>query len=488
MKTESTNETLLQQNQQLRFQNQQLQKSIGNLANVQNGLLNDIARNFNRLDIIPNKIIFISFDGKGYGDNPKYIAEEILRCNYPYDLVWALKDINEPLPAKIRRVIYNSVDFMYELATAKVIVTNEMTLLPFIKKFGQFFIMTWHGTFGLKHINAEMLDKMTPQFLDYLKKSNAFTDLMLADSEQNVEHIRKAFLYRGNILTCGMPRQDIFFGNNDKLIAQVRKNLGIPDSNKVLIYAPTFREDMAKTFDVCTIDYQKLSKVLKKKFGGDWTILLRFHPIISDLNYSRAANTIDVTKYPDMQELILVSDILITDYSSVVYDFMISKKPVFFFAKDVETYRQERGLKEIYFNMPYKINETEDELFKSIKNFDSVTTQAQVDRMLAERNPVDNGHASEEVVHVIRSVIDGYFSQFPTGGGEKINLRLKIYSRLKKFSTGFQIGRRSFICATGTENFWDRCRFTRGVAKRRKFFGGVGCRGRKTLRLFAKCA
>ena len=391
---------------QLTEQNKILNQNVATLNNAQKILLNEVVKTFARLDIIPNKIVFSNFYWQGYGDNLKYIAQEILRQNLPYDLVWCVKDMNTPLPAKIRKVLNQSVDFMYELATAKIIINNELDVLPFIKKFGQYYIMTWHGNFALKCVNVEM-PNVTPQFVEYLKSRVALIDLMLGDSKQSVDWIRNAFLYRGNILNCGLPRTDILFNNSAEIVSQLKKQFKIPAGIKILLYAPTFRQDpknfqLTNSFDEYTFDINKLLSVLNKKFGGQWVILGRFHPAFAATNFGKnlfksSQNIFDVTNYPDVQELVLISDALLTDYSSIAYDFMVIKKPVFFLAKDLQTYKENRGLKPIYFNMPYRINETEKDLFDCIKNYNESAANSKVDKLLKELKPVVDGNASEEI-------------------------------------------------------------------------------------------
>ncbi|MBR3051569.1 MAG: glycosyltransferase, partial [Selenomonadaceae bacterium] len=120
---------------------------------------------FNRMELSAKKIVFVNFLGRGYGCNPKYIAEEILRQNLPYDMVWLVNDLNESMPEKIRKVSYGSLDSIYELATAKVIVSNVKNLLPYPnKKRGQFFIMTWHAWQGLKYIEKDAEEKLSPTY------------------------------------------------------------------------------------------------------------------------------------------------------------------------------------------------------------------------------------------------------------------------------------------------------------------------------------
>lgn len=370
---------------------------------------NDNITLLNRFELSSNKIVFVNFMGRGYGCNPKYIAEEILRQNLPYDLVWLVNDLNDPMPKKIRKVKYLSVDAAYELATAKVIVTNVKNLLPFPgKKRGQYFIMTWHGGPAFKWVEKDAEKTLSPAYVAESKANSAITDLMMVNCQEQFEEFKRAFWYDGEILKCGIPRNDVFLRHDDKFIARVRESLNVPQSNKIVMYAPTFRNDFSST-DVYKFNAKKLLDTLKKRFGGKWTLLMRFHPnmtstALAQANFS-APNIINVTNYPDMQELIVVSDVLISDYSSVIYDFMISNKPVFIFAKDYDTYPYERELKPLYFNLPYKVNRTEEELFACIKTFNTNAQESRIKAFMEEIKPFDNGHASETVVEKIKSVI-----------------------------------------------------------------------------------
>ena len=365
---------------------------------------------FNRLELSPTKIVFNNFLGKGYGCNPKYIAEEILRQNLPYDLVWLVRDLNEPMPEKIRKVLWGGVDSLYEIATAKVIVSNVKNLLPYPhKKQGQYFIMTWHGGGGFKKVEQDAEKTLSPAYVRETKINSKITDLMLAGCQEQLEEMRRAFWYDGEILKCGVPRNDLFFRRNGEFVARIRKNLNVPDGNKIIMFAPTFRNNPAVLADVYKFDASKLLKVMRKKFGGAWTLFIRLHPNISQINpknfFGDAENFIDVTNYPDMQELTMVADVLISDYSGVIYDFMISRKPVFIYAKDFETYPKERGFKQLYFDLPYKVNRTEAELFNCIKTFDFQKLEPAIKKFTETIQPFDTGHASEEVVKRIKAVI-----------------------------------------------------------------------------------
>ena len=365
----------------------------------------------NRMELSANKIVFVNFMGRGYGCNPKYIAEEILRQNLPLDMVWLVRDLNEPMPEKIRKVSYGSLDSIYELATAKIIVTNTKNLLPFPgKKRGQFFIMTWHGGQGFKLIERDAEDKLSPNYLAQTKANSAITDLMMVNTQEQFDEFRRACWYDGEILKSGLPRNDIFFNRDEKLIAQVRAALKIPPENKIVMYAPTFRDNVATLADIYEFDKKKLFDVLNKKFGGEWTLLMRFHPNVA-ARFARdkydSEKIINVTNYPDMQELILISDVLISDYSSVICDFMFSGRKVFLFVKDFDTYPKERGFKPLYFELPYEINRTEAELFNCIENFDAAAQEPKIERFIDMVQPFDDGHASEQVVEIIKAKIAG---------------------------------------------------------------------------------
>ena len=357
---------------------------------------------FNRLELTDNKIVFVNFMGRGFGCNPKYIALEILRQNLPYDMVWL------PMPARIRKTVYGSIDSIYELATAKVIVSNVKNLLPFPgKKRGQFFIMTWHGGLNFKYIERDAEELLHPEYVRESKINSKMTDLMMVVAQEQYEEFRRVMYYDGEILKCGLPRNDLFFQRDEKLIAQIRQVSGIPEGNKVIMYAPTFRNDPAATAAACRLDTQRLLKVMRKRFGGDWTLLVRHHPNVAGYfaKESFSDNVINATAYPDMQELILIADVLISDYSSVLFDFMFCGKPAFIYAKDYDTYPAERGFTPLYFELPYRVNRSEAELFADIKTFDAAALEPKVKLLIDKIQPFDTGHASEEVVKRINSFI-----------------------------------------------------------------------------------
>lgn len=280
--------------------------------------------------------------------------------------------------------------------------------------------MTWHNAWTAKYINLDLKERCTPQLIEVINASNAVTDLMLAGSEDNLAEIRRAFGYKGEVLNCGLPRQDIFFKPTDTPLAEkVRRYLHIRAKNKILLYAPTFRDidlqsNNIQAADIYRLDFKKLIDVLEKSFGGKWILLCRLHPILSEKGLSKkvftpSENIIDVTDYPDVQELMVAADAVLTDYSSVIYDFMLQNKPVFVLSKDLTEYDELRGIHPNYFEMPFNVNRTEDELFDCIKNFNANAENLKKDvkAYLAKLNPYGcDGTASAQVVNKICSVMD----------------------------------------------------------------------------------
>ena len=270
--------------------------------------------------------------------------------------------------------------------------------------------MTWHGGTAFKFVEKDAESKLSSDYVGKSKINSALTDLMLAASEEQFTEMRRAFWYDGEIMKSGLPRNDIFFNRSPEFINALKSRLNLPLDRKIMIYAPTFRDKPEDNIANCKINCRSLLEVLKKKFGGDWTILLRFHPNVSNLGLAQSMldgskDIIDVTSYPDPQELFVVSDMLISDYSSVIIDFMIMRKPVFLYARDFETYPKERGFKQLYFELPLARNRSEDELFECISQFDEKTTRAAFDTFTRKIGSFDDGHASERVVDRIVSVL-----------------------------------------------------------------------------------
>lgn len=355
------------------------------------------------LPVKHNKIVLNNFHGFGYGDSPKYIAEEIIRQKLPYDLVWLVADMSMEFPPEVRKVKMQSVHASYELSTAKIIISNVKVALPYHKKRSQFYIQTWHGSMAFKAIEADAQDKLKPYYLKETKADSKLINLFLSSNSIQTQEIQTCFWYDGEIFECGSPRNDMLYKPQDYQ-DKIKAQLGIT-GKKLVLYAPTFRDDHRK--DVYNLDMDRLKTYLDEHFGNDWHILVRLHPNVMNKNlFENKSYITDVTLYPDIQELLLISDVLITDYSTIIYDMAIMRKVILLYAPDLEDYKTNRGLKPVYFKLPTRINQSNEELLEYIGRFDVSKYKHELDEFLGTLQIFDDGKASERVVEKINSVID----------------------------------------------------------------------------------
>ena len=359
------------------------------------------------LPLFRRKIVFANFNGRGWGGAPKYIAQEIIRQRLHYDLVWLVNEPNLTFPPGIRPVSMFSRRGKYELSTAKIIVNNTKHKLPFKKKKGQYYIQTWHGDFALKYIEKEIEEKLDPRYVSGSKQDSLETDLVLAGSEQFKSIVKSAFYYNGEIMDSGCPCNDLFFSNNQELASTVRSHFGIPPDVRVCLYAPTFR-DGRKDFSLP--DFEILLSLLKGITSKHWTILVRFHSNdlkrMSLVNYS--PQIINASFYSDTQELSVLSDLLITDYSSIMYDFALQRKPVVLFTPDISSYQQIRGLRDIYWDVPFPRACIPEDIKYALESAFKDEYYCQLDLFIKEKvRSFDDGYASERVVSRIKDVING---------------------------------------------------------------------------------
>lgn len=363
---------------------------------------------FNILPVKKNKIVLRSFS-KSYGCNPKYIAQEIIKQKLPYDLVFvSKKGKNTDFPKEVK-VITSKLSEYYAFSTAKVIVANSRIgnyfLKGFKKKKNQLYIQTWHGSMGIKKMEGDC-DNLSSSYFKQAKIDSRNIDYLISNSKWLSDAYRSSFFYDGKIVEIGNARNDIFFSDNSKIKEKVYKYFGLEKDVNICLYAPTFRDD--KTLDCYSLDYQKLLDTLKEKFGGKWVALSRMHPNLSKIKdiVPVMDNLLDGGKYSDIQELLAVSDVLITDYSSCMFDFMLSNKPVFIFATDIEKYNSDRGFYYSLDTTPFAIASNNEHLMKNISAFEQKTYKINVRKFIEEKGCADTGNAAKQCVDLIKKHIE----------------------------------------------------------------------------------
>lgn len=361
-----------------------------------------------------NKVVFMTYKND-YTCNPKYIAEEIIRQGLDYDLVWAVDNNSlkkqEQFPETIRLVKRGSFEFFYEIASAKIWVDNALNFIwkPCPKKKEQVYLQTWHGSLGIKRIGEA--DIKNKRWLWSAKYCNQLTNYCISNSRfESNEVYRTTYWEKTPILLYGHARNDILINASPKMVDEIKEKVvqffGLDKSDKIVLYAPTFRD--GKNIDCYNLDYDKLIETLENKFGGNWKVLLRFHfkNAKKGNNLNMSEHIYNATAYLDIQELMLAADIGITDYSSWIYDFILTRKPGFIFASDRNLYEKERGFYYSLDETPFPVAEDNQELMEKIISFDMQNYIENVEKFLQDKGCIDDGHASERIVEKIKDIIN----------------------------------------------------------------------------------
>ncbi len=363
---------------------------------------------FFRLLPIQNKIYFDSFLGKEYSDNPKAIYEYLLNNNYNYKYVWVLK--NPKIKIKGAKVVKRiSFKYLYEVATAKYIITNSRMPLDWSKKKKQVYVQTWHGT-PLKRLvydmeNVTLPDISKEKYLnDFTKDVNKW-DFLLSPNPYSTKIFKRAFKYDGTIIENKYPRNEKLYSYTKEEVDKIKRKLNIPKENKVILYAPTFRDNMysqkGKYIQKINFDINKINEIYNNKVN----FLLRTHYLVNEIDYKyKNQKIIDVSNYNDINDLYIISDLLITDYSSVFFDYMILQKPILFYQYDQKEYKDDiRGFYIPLEDLPGKVIQKENELYESITNYsDKVDeTKKKYDFFLYKYNVIIySGHVKDIVQRI----------------------------------------------------------------------------------------
>lgn len=378
-------------------------------------LLDDIKRYSRNIISMPlllfpinkDKIVFCSYFGKGYGDNGKYIVEEIIRQGLYYDIVWLLKREligNIEFPTQVRVARYGSLRGLYELTTAKIWIDNSRKEFYPIKRKNQYYIQTWHGGLGIKKIEGDVEELLSSAYIKIAKHDSKIADLLISNSTHLTNIYKRAFWYNGDILECGYPKNDVFFQQNADKKMKIRDYFNIDKTSNIVLYAPTFRAN--NDMSPYNIDYSLLVRTLEEKINENWIVLVRLHPNLIDYdnNIQYSDKVINATHYPDMQELVIGCDALISDYSSCMFDSEMMKMPTFIYTADLNDYMKDRGSYFRFDELPFPVATNNGELMKNITNFNQGNYEKDVDKFNLKVGLKDKGNAAKQIVDVIINV------------------------------------------------------------------------------------
>lgn len=350
---------------------------------------------------IENKCLFVTFGGKQYGDNPRAISEK-LHDMYPnIEIVWRINDLSRQfdiVPDYVR-VVGGGRAYLKELSTCACFVTNCDINNNVYKRKHQIFVQTWHGDPGPKKVLYLAAGDNRPENPPI---DNKVTDLCIAASDLGIRVYRESFRYSGEILKVGTPRNDKLIKNMYDEKKAVLDRLNIDESKKILLFAPTYRDNDGG-MQKAELNIASTLACLKMKTGDEWICLVRAHSASKGLLIDDNPDIIDVSMYPDMADILLISDFLITDYSSSPGDFVLTKKPNVLFMPDKDEYEAKcRTFMYSYDEAGFIVTYSQQELEDVITNMSSDDFSDNCDEIIKYFNIVAKGNASEQIVQWIR--------------------------------------------------------------------------------------
>ena len=357
---------------------------------------------------LENKVVFSCFSGKRYGDSPKYISIMLHEKNPEIKQIWVYdKRKLKGLPKYVKQVRRHSREMMKEFATAKVWVDSHyQPAWIFKRKKGQFFIETWHGGLGFKKIGYETQEKISMVELARLKHTSKVVDVWLSNSDWLSNAFRKGNRYEGKIIKNGLPKMAFLIKNEKASREKVRDFYKLKEGTKLVVYAPTMRKHPKETD--FNIDVEGVIDALGQKFGGDFKMAIRIHPVneAECKAIKEASDALDGNAYLDMQELIAATDVFISDYSSAMFDSAILRHPTFCFAFDEDEYEEERGFCVKLKDLPFPIAKNNEELMRKIKDFNKKQYEKDLDQYFDKVGLNEQEDSTEKAVEMIVEKID----------------------------------------------------------------------------------
>ncbi|WP_395295843.1 CDP-glycerol glycerophosphotransferase family protein [Kitasatospora hibisci] len=362
-----------------------------------------------RREPLRDAVLYDVFGGRGYSDSPRAVHAELARRGASLEHLWVVDDAQAELPAGVRPVRIWSPEWYRALATSRYLVGNTHFPEFLRRRPGQVVVQTWHGSL-LKRIAHDVDNPWLADhgYLEALDQETPQWSLLLSPSAFATPILRRAFRFDGEILESGYPRGDVLARPDAGQIAAVRRRLGIPDGKRVVLYAPTWREDQQHgDGDGFRLDLRIDLDEARRALGHDHVLLIRPHVHVREpLPGAGDGFLWDCGDYPDVQELLLIADVLVTDYSSIMFDFAITGRPLLFFTYDLEHYRD--TLRGFYFDFeaqaPGPLVPTSAELLHELRELADRGTAVPVGyeerhrRFRAEHCGLDDGGAARRVV------------------------------------------------------------------------------------------
>ncbi|MFJ9822646.1 CDP-glycerol glycerophosphotransferase family protein [Streptomyces sp. NPDC101151] len=332
-----------------------------------------------RLPVRKDLVVFESMEGRGYADNPRYVYEELCRRNLPLKAVWSCNGDASSFPEDVTLVVRNSWSYVRALARARYWVDSHNLPHLYDKPQGTRYLQTWHGqTLKTMGFDVPQLRMSPPAVRQRHRDSVARWDMLLCPSTEFERTFVPANEYTGELLRSGYPRNDVLvrWHEPEQLdrATQTREKLEIPENRKVLLYAPTFRDASRNSGRPVRIDLERLVD----EIGDEWVLVVRAHYYDRFTIPPRLGHALrNGAGFADVNDLMLVSDALLTDYSSLMFDYANLGRPILLYTDDYEDYRRvERGT---YYDLeeiaPGPILATTEELTAALRNLPDIVEE-----------------------------------------------------------------------------------------------------------------
>lgn len=356
------------------------------------------------------QILCSSFKGRQYADSPRMISEMLHEQHPEIDVVWALNSSDDPyglIPAYVKKVRYSSKEYYQALAQSFCFVTNNEIRPDVTKRAGQLFIQTWHGDRGFKKVLYDDLGVSDDKYRSNVVRDDVMTDYCIAASDFGEKVYRTAFRYSGNILKAGMPRNDNLINIPEEEVKKIKSRLHLEDNYKIITYAPTFRDN--KIHEACEIvNLEELVIWLNRNTGESWKGLYRAHSLGKGIGSQE--HVLDVSDYPDMADLMLITDAMVTDYSSVAGDYMLLDRPMVLALFDLDDYLKNSrkfnvSLDEVGFPIAKNLSELHSLLLDSIQQSRLIGRE----KAMKYYGVTETGDSTEQIVQLI---LEHYKKQF----------------------------------------------------------------------------
>jgi len=356
---------------------------------------------------VRDEVLFESYESRAYGDNARAIYEELRRRVPDLRCRWMVVDGQTALPEGLEPVRRFGRDHFEALARARyVVVPNYRPMEPWFETPAeQVVVQTWHGApFKRIALDNPRWDALTTQkHTEMIKRESARWDYLVSPNPPSTPILRGAFGFDGEMLETGYPRTDVFHApDRAERAAAVRRALGLDADVRVVLYAPTMRDDHRYSGNRYSLDMQLDLEAARRELADDHVLLVRRHAkVVDSVPGVDGSFALDVSSWPDVNELLLATDILVSDYSSLMFDFAVTGRPMLFFTYDLADYRDR--LRGFYFDpdrQPGPHLATSAEVVAAIRDIDAVTA-AHTDRYAAFRDdftPWDDGRAAGRLV------------------------------------------------------------------------------------------